>query len=69
MLYELKNLPRNVDDEQVQCDGDPKEEDGSYLKQPLLYAMINQPNLYISQQKLLQKVQVNCVCWFHFIPL
>ena len=43
---------------------DVYEDDSSYLKQPLLYIMINQPNLYISQQHLTQKIQVKKHLYF-----
>jgi vacuolar protein sorting-associated protein 13B len=36
-----------------------EEDDVNNLKQPLIYAMINQPNFYFSQQHFDQKVQVS----------
>ena len=37
-----------------------EEDEGESQKQPLLYTMVNQPNIYFSQQHPLQKVQVSC---------
>lgn len=34
------------------------EDDNDNIKQPLLYLMINQPNIYFSQQHLSKKIQV-----------
>jgi len=34
------------------------EDDNNNVKQPLLYLMINQPNIYFSQQHLSKKIQV-----------
>ncbi|CAK9795272.1 Intermembrane lipid transfer protein VPS13B [Anthophora plagiata] len=37
-----------------------EEDEGESQKQPLLYVMVNQPNIYFSQQHPSQKVQVSC---------
>ncbi|CAL7938023.1 unnamed protein product [Xylocopa violacea] len=37
-----------------------EEDEGESQKQPLLYIMVNQPNIYFSQQHPAQKVQVSC---------
>nr|XP_031825790.1 vacuolar protein sorting-associated protein 13B isoform X2 [Nomia melanderi] len=37
-----------------------EEDEGESQKQPLVYIMVNQPNIYFSQQHPSQKVQVSC---------
>lgn len=47
--------------EDFQESGELDEDDGSNLKQPLLYMMVDQPNIYISQKQNSQKIQVRQV--------
>ncbi|XP_070530231.1 intermembrane lipid transfer protein VPS13B isoform X2 [Cardiocondyla obscurior] len=59
ILYEIQStfldLENNTDLHKTDC-----EDDNNNLKQPLLYLMINQPNIYFSQQHLSKKIQVSC---------
>ncbi|KAL6262831.1 hypothetical protein P5V15_005621 [Pogonomyrmex californicus] len=59
ILYEVQNtfldLEDSVDMHKTDC-----EDDNDSIKQPLLYIMINQPNIYFSQQHLSKKIQVSC---------
>lgn len=48
---------------------DADEDDNGNLKQPLLYLMINQPNLYLWQQNLSQKMQVRYYLTLIFITI
>ncbi|XP_047349792.1 vacuolar protein sorting-associated protein 13B isoform X2 [Vespa velutina] len=58
ILYETQRIHINSEYEVDINDAD--EEDNGNLKQPLLYLMINQPNLYLWQQNLSQKMQISC---------
>ncbi|XP_071652871.1 intermembrane lipid transfer protein VPS13B isoform X2 [Temnothorax longispinosus] len=59
ILYEVQNtfpdLEDNIDIHKTDC-----EDDNDNVKQPLLYLMINQPNIYFSQQHLSKKIQISC---------
>ncbi|XP_039314180.1 vacuolar protein sorting-associated protein 13B [Solenopsis invicta] len=59
ILYEVQStfldLEDNVDIHKTDC-----EDDNDNVKQPLLYLMINQPNIYFSQQHLSKKIQISC---------
>ncbi|XP_011871179.1 PREDICTED: vacuolar protein sorting-associated protein 13B isoform X1 [Vollenhovia emeryi] len=59
ILYEVQStfldLEDNADIHKTDC-----EEDNDNVKQPLLYLMINQPNVYFSQQHLSKKIQISC---------
>ncbi|XP_015175870.1 PREDICTED: vacuolar protein sorting-associated protein 13B isoform X1 [Polistes dominula] len=56
--YETQKIHVNSEYEVEMNDAD--EDDTGNLKQPLLYLMINQPNLYLWQQNLSQKMQISC---------
>ncbi|KAI4504385.1 hypothetical protein M0802_000856 [Mischocyttarus mexicanus] len=56
--YETQKIHINSEYEVEMNDAD--EDDNGNLKQPLLYLMINQPNLYLWQQNLSQKMQISC---------
>ncbi|KAK2583878.1 hypothetical protein KPH14_001152 [Odynerus spinipes] len=58
ILYETQRVHTNSEYEVDMNDAD--EDDNGNLKQPLLYVMINQPNLYLWQQNLSQKMQISC---------
>jgi vacuolar protein sorting-associated protein 13B len=45
------------------------EDDNDNVKQPLLYLMINQPNIYFSQQHLSKKIQVYIIIYFQIIKI
>ncbi|XP_012543255.1 vacuolar protein sorting-associated protein 13B isoform X3 [Monomorium pharaonis] len=57
ILYEVQStfFEDNVDVHKTDY-----EDDNDNVKQPLLYLMINQPNIYFSQQHLSKKIQVSC---------
>ncbi|XP_067209482.1 intermembrane lipid transfer protein VPS13B isoform X1 [Linepithema humile] len=58
ILYEVQNIFLDSEDEDVyKVDN---EDDNNNVKQPLLYLMINQPNIYFSQQHLSKKIQISC---------
>ncbi|XP_012268331.2 intermembrane lipid transfer protein VPS13B isoform X1 [Athalia rosae] len=57
ILYETKQATTSSEYEMDTNEGDDIEDD---VIQPLLYIMIDQPNIYISQQTLSQKLQVTC---------
>ncbi|XP_043466399.1 vacuolar protein sorting-associated protein 13B [Leptopilina heterotoma] len=57
ICYELQ---KSLDNLYSTEDEDIFEDDNSQYKQLLFYFMIDQPNLYISQQHLTQKIQFSC---------
>ncbi|XP_011140226.1 vacuolar protein sorting-associated protein 13B [Harpegnathos saltator] len=59
ILYEVQNILSDLEDD-VDIQKIDNENDNDNMKQPLLYLMINQPNIYFSQQYLSKKIQVSC---------
>ncbi|XP_020300480.1 vacuolar protein sorting-associated protein 13B isoform X2 [Pseudomyrmex gracilis] len=59
ILYEVQNTFSDLEDD-VDVHKIDTEDDNNNIKQPLLYLMINQPNIYFSQQYLYKKIQVSC---------
>ncbi|XP_046469502.1 intermembrane lipid transfer protein VPS13B isoform X2 [Neodiprion pinetum] len=57
VLYETKEASA---DSEYHTDPNEIDDDNIDVKQPLLYVMIDQPNIYISQHNLTQKLQVTC---------
>ncbi|XP_015594814.1 vacuolar protein sorting-associated protein 13B isoform X2 [Cephus cinctus] len=58
VLYEAQQALPNT--EYLMDINEVDEDDNTNIKQPLLYVMINQPNVYVSQQRSMKKVQVSC---------
>ncbi|KAG7190764.1 hypothetical protein KM043_006836 [Ampulex compressa] len=58
ILYEVEKA--STDGEYHVETNETDEDDSNCIKRPLLYLMINQPNIYFSQQHPLQKIQVSC---------
>ncbi|XP_029039570.2 vacuolar protein sorting-associated protein 13B isoform X3 [Osmia bicornis bicornis] len=59
ITFILYDIQETVTEYQVDIN-EVEEEEGETQKQPLLYVMVNQPNIYFSQQHPLQKIQVSC---------
>ncbi|XP_032691389.1 vacuolar protein sorting-associated protein 13B isoform X2 [Odontomachus brunneus] len=59
ILYEVQNTFLDLEND-VDIPKTDSEDDNDNAKQPLLYLMINQPNIYFSQQYLSKKIQVSC---------
>ncbi|XP_050449510.1 intermembrane lipid transfer protein VPS13B isoform X1 [Cataglyphis hispanica] len=58
ILYEVQNAILDLEDDdihKIDC-----EDDNDNVKQSLLYLMINQPNIYFSQQHISKKIQISC---------
>ncbi|XP_076376736.1 vacuolar protein sorting 13B isoform X1 [Megalopta genalis] len=56
VLYDIQKVSSEY---QVEIN-EIEEDDGESQKRPLFYIMINQPNIYFSQQHPSQKIQVSC---------
>ncbi|EZA51369.1 Vacuolar protein sorting-associated protein 13B [Ooceraea biroi] len=59
ILYEVQSTCLDLQDD-IDTDRTDSEDDNDNVKQPLLYLMINQPNIYFSQQHLSKKIQISC---------
>ncbi|XP_012153493.2 vacuolar protein sorting 13B isoform X2 [Megachile rotundata] len=59
ITFVLYDIQETVTEYQVDIN-EVEEEEGETQKQPLFYIMVNQPNIYFSQQHPLQKIQVSC---------
>ncbi|XP_008205594.1 vacuolar protein sorting-associated protein 13B isoform X1 [Nasonia vitripennis] len=57
IVYDIKKVIKSEFDNNTH---EPQEDDLNNVKQPLIYAMIDQPNFYFSQQSYDQKLQVSC---------
>ncbi|KAJ8683631.1 hypothetical protein QAD02_019423 [Eretmocerus hayati] len=56
----IYDVQRNVTFEYESNSNAAEEDDGCNDKKPLVYAMVDQPNFYLYQQKFDQKVQLSC---------
>ncbi|OAD58896.1 Vacuolar protein sorting-associated protein 13B [Eufriesea mexicana] len=59
ITFVLYDIHQAITEYEVDINEIEEDEDESQ-KQPILYVMINQPNIYFSQQHPLQKIQISC---------